>query len=233
MWRTRAALVFFGPVWWAIGVAPTLVAGYESPRHVYLAALGWAIAVGLFAELAGRLVRPSWGKALIASAAAAVLVAYALKLHTVVHEWNTIAAVSHKAVDDVRDEARQSPAGSLIVAVAPTRSWEWAIPFAMRPPFVPDDLTARVFVVTPNPLWCCRSEWFDQTRRTLRAWSEKPGAPMIAMRWDSETGALSRVSDREEPVLRAMVPLLLDLSTSEALDSAIVRMAAYLVPDHR
>jgi hypothetical protein len=232
-WRVRGSLVFFGPVWWAIGVAPTLVAGYESPRHVYLAAFGWAIALGIFAELVVPLVRPSWGKAVLTSAAAAVLLVYAIRLSAGVREWNTVAAVSHKVVDDVRDEARQTSAGSLIVIVAPTRSWEWALPFAMRPPFVPDDLTSRVFVVTSHPLWCCRSQWFDETRRTLRAWSGKPGAPMIAMRWDPETGALSRVSDREEPVLRAMVPLLLALPTSEALDAAIVRMATYLAPARR
>ena len=38
-------MLFFGPVWWVIGVAPIAVAGYESPRHVYLASAGWAVVV--------------------------------------------------------------------------------------------------------------------------------------------------------------------------------------------
>ena len=49
-----ALLLFFGPVWWVIGVAPTAVAGYESPRHVYLAAAGWALVLGIVADLAWR-----------------------------------------------------------------------------------------------------------------------------------------------------------------------------------
>ena len=50
--RALALLLFFGPLWWIIGVAPTAVAGYESPRHVYLAAAGWALVLGILADLA-------------------------------------------------------------------------------------------------------------------------------------------------------------------------------------
>ena len=53
--RRRKALLYFGPVWWAIGVLPIAVAGYHSPRHVYLAAVGWAIvACALSLEAAWR-----------------------------------------------------------------------------------------------------------------------------------------------------------------------------------
>ena len=51
-------LLYFGPVWWAIGVLPIAVAGYHSPRHVYLAAVGWAIVLGIAFEAAWS-ARPS------------------------------------------------------------------------------------------------------------------------------------------------------------------------------
>ena len=47
-------LLYFGPVWWAIGVLPIAVAGYHSPRHVYLAAVGWAIVLGAVYDAAWR-----------------------------------------------------------------------------------------------------------------------------------------------------------------------------------
>ena len=37
------AAVYFAGVWMVLGIAPTLVAGYASPRHMYLASAGWAI----------------------------------------------------------------------------------------------------------------------------------------------------------------------------------------------
>ena len=51
-------LLYFGPVWWAIGVLPIAVAGYHSPRHVYLAAVGWAIVLGIVLESAWQ-ARPT------------------------------------------------------------------------------------------------------------------------------------------------------------------------------
>ena len=45
-------LLDFGPIWWSIGVLPIAVAGYHSPRHVYLAAVGWAVVLGIAFEAA-------------------------------------------------------------------------------------------------------------------------------------------------------------------------------------
>ena len=130
--RRAGLLIFFGPVWWVIGVAPTAVAGYESPRHVYLAAAGWAIVLGIVADLAWSRARTLGGSALVSAAALAVCAFYAVRLHGVVAEWNRMAAVSHQAVMDVRGEVLSSPPGTLIIAGAPTRSWEWAVPFSVQ-----------------------------------------------------------------------------------------------------
>jgi hypothetical protein len=227
--RAGALLLFFGPVWWVIGVVPTAVAGYESPRHVYLAAAGWAIVVGIVADLAWtRAGARSWQRA-VSATALAVCAFYGVALHGVVLEWNRIAAVSHQAVVDVRGEALSSPPGTLIIVGAPTRSWEWAVPFSVKPPFTRVDLTERAFIVTPWLLHCCRGQWFDDTRRILRDWDARHArAPIVVLRWHPETGALSRVTDREYPALRTLAETLLELSSREALDSNILRLVAEL-----
>ncbi len=49
--------------------------------------------------------------------------------------------VSRQAVADIEREARAAPSGTLIIAGAPRRSWDFALPHALRPPFTGDDLT--------------------------------------------------------------------------------------------
>jgi hypothetical protein len=45
------ATVYFGIVWLVLGVAPTIVAGYASPRHMYLASVSWAMCLGIVFEV--------------------------------------------------------------------------------------------------------------------------------------------------------------------------------------
>ena len=223
--RTGAA-AFFGPVWWIIGVAPTAVAGYESPRHVYLAAAGWAIVLGIVADLAWRRARRPAGSGWSAPPRSRWCAFYVVALHGVVAEWNRMAAVSHRAVVDVRGEALSSPPGTLIIVGAPARSWEWAVPFSVRPPFTRVDLDrARVHrhplaaALLPRPV----------VRRhpphPARLGGAAPGdAPIVVLRWHPDTGALSRMTDREYPALRTVAAVLLQLNSREALDSNILRL---------
>lgn len=221
MWRQ---LLFFGPVWWAIGVAPIAVAGYESPRHVYLAAAGWAMVLAIVADLAWSAAR-GWMRHAVLACCVLVCAVYTAELAGVVQLWNRMSAVSHKAVRDVRAEVLSLPEGSLVIAGAPTRSWEWAVPFAVRPPFTRTDLTDRVTIVTPWLLHCCRSQWFDDTRRMLVRWvGSHATAPIVVLRWDPDTGELARLTDRDYPALRTLVPALLDIQTLPALDATLLRI---------
>ena len=72
--RLADVMLFAGPVWWIIGVAPVAVAGYESPRHVYLAAAGWGLTLGAIFDVV-RSWRPatSWRYACTAAAVVAFL----------------------------------------------------------------------------------------------------------------------------------------------------------------
>ena len=131
--RAPGAVLLF--VWLALGIAPTIVAGYASPRHMYLASAGWAIALGIAIEVlwAMRPVRVARPVAVVA--AAAVIAAYTVVLVGEVRNWGTRAMVSRLALTDVEREAKAAPPGALIVAGAPRRSWDFALPHALRPPF--------------------------------------------------------------------------------------------------
>ncbi len=90
------ALLYWGPVWLFLGIAPIIVANYESPRHVYLASLGWAMVLGIVMQVLWqarpqRLLRP-----VALGAAAALLALHAAQLHTAVARWNTLTTVSKK-----------------------------------------------------------------------------------------------------------------------------------------
>jgi len=217
-------LMFFGPIWWLIGVAPVLVAGYESPRHVYLAAVGWAIVVAGLVEVLDASKQQGVWRRFVATVGVAVLAAYAFRLVAVVRGGNNIAAVSQKVVRDVGEEGSRAASGSLLIIDAPIQSWEFAIPFAVRPPFTVIDLTERVVIVSPALLHCCREHWFWDTRKALKAWITRHGeAPVVVLHWDEITGRLTRATDREAPQVRSVLGELLVLPSAAALDSAIRR----------
>ncbi len=217
-------LLYFGPVWWALGVLPIAVAGYHSPRHVYLAAVGWAVVLGIALEAAWS-ARPGvmWRRA-VATSAALVLLGYVVPLYRSVVDWREMADVSHTVARDVRDAALSAPPGSLIVVGAPGRSWEWALPFAVRPPYQSTDLRARVVIISPRALSCCSGPWYEETRQAIRAWSLGGGRDSaVALRWDPHTGALSRASGSDTPQLTALIRALVDMRADD-LDGNLRRM---------
>ena len=89
------------------------------------------------------------------------------------------------------------------------------------------NLTERAFIITPWLLHCCRGQWLDDTKRILRDWHAHPG-PVVVLRWDRDSGRLSRVTEREYPALRTVTEVLLQLDSREALDANILRMVEEL-----
>ncbi|MDH5277378.1 MAG: hypothetical protein OEW88_13220, partial [Gammaproteobacteria bacterium] len=142
-----------------------------------------------------------------------------------IREWHHMAAVSHTVARDVRDAALSAPRKSLIIVGAPPQSWEWALPFAARPPFQRTDLSAQVFIISPRALSCCSGQWFEDTRQTIRAWSAGAGRDSaVALRWDQDTGALARATETDNPQLPVLTRSLLDMARPEDLDSNLRRM---------
>jgi hypothetical protein len=224
------AAIFFGLAWWVLGVAPVAVAGYESPRHVYLAAMGWALLLGIGLEALSAAAGHTRWKYALGAAAATVLVFYGVQLREVVSRWNTAADVSRRAVARLQREAMAVPPGSLVIVGVPVSSWEWAVPFMAQPPYTRSDLTSRVFIITPWRLHCCRSQWLDHTRKTLEHWMALPEpSPVLALHFDPQTGTMSRLAENEYPGLRSIVQTLLRTDSRDALDHAILRLLDELV----
>ena len=120
--------------------------------------------------------------------------------------------------------------GSLVIVGVPISSWEWAAPFMAQPPYTRGDLTKRVYLITPWRLHCCRGQWLDYTRVTLKNWTALPKpSPIVALYFNPRTGAMSRLTDEDYPALRTIVPTLLQTDTLDALDRAILRMLEDLV----
>ena len=216
--------------WWAIGAAPVLVAGYESPRHVYLAAAGWAFLLGLLADQVtrGRNQRASMRCAFAVLLFLPVAV-YAVRLNGVVQTWGSWARVSRIAVEQVSAEASRVPDGTLLLVNVPRESWEWATPFVLRPPYAPADLSARVHLITPFRLHCCGpDQWDTFTRDRLSAWARR-GGPIVAIDVAPGTGTVSRTTDAERPELRTLVPVLAGMESWQSLDRAVVRLMEQVV----
>jgi hypothetical protein len=98
------------------------------------------------------------------------------------------------------------------------------VPFSVRPPFTRTDLDARVFVITPWLLHCCRGQWFDDTRRILTSWQAGPRGSIVVLTWDQDTGDVGRISDAEYPALRDIVGVLQGMGSRDGLDAAILHI---------
>lgn len=225
--RTSGSLLlYFGPVWWLLGLAP-LVVTYFSARHLYLPSAGCAIALALGLEALWSTRRGLWRYAQVLGAAGVVL-GYALVLRGAVTEWNSAAAISQKILSDVERVATVAPAGTLLVVGAPavganpaiwTWLWGFALPYALQPPFTQTDPAERMALVSHPWVYCCPVEqWFAVTRQVIAAWSRQAdGSPIIILVWSAYDGALTQYSDRDDPQLRSKVVRLADADTPGAM----------------
>ncbi len=234
--RSTAArtVLYFGLVWTALGLAPTFVSGYVSPRHAYLASMGWAISAGVVVDLLWHARAPRLARVAVGVAAMALLAASSVQLHLGLQDWSSRAAQSRKAVADLEREAAGAPDGTLIVAGVSPRSWAYALPFAAKPPFARTDLTRRVSVIGDASLYCCpAAQWDAATRATIQAWLAHPGRPpVIAMYWNPTTGRLVTLSETNDRSLRAVVALLLQSADQAALDTNIQGLLNQYVAFH-
>jgi hypothetical protein len=209
---------YFGIVWIGLGIAPILVAGYYSPRHMYLASVGWAITLAFGLERLWWARRP--GRVAATGVAAVILVAYLSQLVAVVRVWEFRSDLSREMLTTIEREARAAPQGSLILAGVPSDSWFFALPYSLRRPFASVDIGQRVAVIYPAYAHCCGlSRWDAHTRRVIRAWLDQPTSrPVIALYWDPVTGEFSRVTDATQPSLRPQIAALLKAGDSIALE---------------
>ena len=214
-------LLFFGPIWWLIQVVP-LVVTYDSPRHLYLAAVGPCLVAALLLQAlwqAEQRPRRLAGSAL----GVALLLGSLALMQKPLANWNHSASVSEKMRSDLWREAQAAPANSLIVVGAPmvgrsrfyhTWLWMWSAPFAYQPPFMPGDLTQQRLLIEPPDVYCClRPQWEVRTRATLDRWLAQAPGPAIVLRWSPQDGELFRETDADDPSLARELRLIAQAPT--------------------
>jgi hypothetical protein len=231
----RAAIVrpaaYFLIVWIALGVAPNIVAGYASPRHMYLASVGWALSLGAALDVLWHARPRRLMKGLAPVLAGLVLAAYLVQLLGDIRLWAIRSDVSRRIVTDIERETASAPLGTLVLVDTPPRSWNFALPFALRPPFTKEDLASRVAVISHSSIHCCVAPlWEEYSRRTMRSWMADPARPpVMALRWNENTGELYRLREADDPFLRNIVGLLIETSDVTSLDRLILHVSKGMV----
>jgi hypothetical protein len=220
LWRPG---IFFGVIWIVLGILPILMSGYYSPRHMYLASLGWAVTVGIGLEIVwqvqpARVLRP-----IGVAAVGALVLAYAVQLRAIVRDWNGYAAISRAAVQQLGREAETDPEGTLVIAGVPRSSWAFAVPHSVRAPFISNEVSKRLLIISDSFDHCCDApQWERYTRNALQRWNEEARRPaVVALYWDARTRRMSRVSDRDDPQLGTLASLLIETRDRASLDSQI------------
>jgi hypothetical protein len=220
LWRTT---IYFGVIWIVLGVLPILMSGYYSPRHMYLASLGWAVTLGVGLEIIWRAQPARVLRPIGVAAAGALALVYAVQLGGIVSDWRGYAAISRAAVLQLGREADDYPEGALVIAGVPRSSWAFAVPHSVRAPFMSNEVSKRLLIISDSFDHCCDApQWERYTRNALHRWNEDVGRPaVVALYWDARTGRMSRISDRDDPQLRTLASLLIQTRDRASLDSQI------------
>ena len=179
-WR---AVTFYGFVWYAVATLPLAAASYFSPRHLYLATAGLAIAAGLLvATLAAR----RW-------LACGLVVLAALfcssRFQHAVAPWRHAAKLSERVAGEVARVAAQLRPGEVLLIDVPDVHegvwlWSWAAPFALQPPFLTP--AAPAALTRPSAYYAVQL-WAAQP--VLASLASAPGAVLIRVNEKGEVTA--------------------------------------------
>ena len=183
-WR---AVVYFGLIWLALGMAPILVSGYYSPRHMYLASLGWAVVLGAALEMLWYGAPAITRRFLAVVFAGRCCSATARSCTASCGSGTSTPAISRAAVVQIEQEAASDPDGTLVIAGVPRLSWAFAVPHAVRPPFTTTDSrsgssSSPIHSITAA-MPCCGTSTREArcgrgtTGRTIRRWWPCTGIP--------------------------------------------------------
>ena len=176
-------LLFFGPVWYVITIAPMVVT-YSSARHLYITAAGLSIA------MASVIVPPDsggerrWMHARLAMAGA-LLVLYAVASTRNVSTWVDAGRESHVYATSIIRSVESLPRGSVVVLRATDRYgeqwfWAWATPFALQPPFTHEDLDRKFRIIDRPEMYCCPfDQWVAARKEALAALVMSPGPQQV------------------------------------------------------
>ena len=184
-------VLFFGPVWYAITIAPMAMT-YASARHLYLTTAGLSIALASL-MLPDGARRASRARTLRLAAAGTVLALYGYALTSNIRPWIANGLESGRFASALPSVLRPLPRGSVVLIGIPsaredrwfwasalplilerrfvpedrTWFWSWGLPFALQTPFVPEDVYAQFAIVERPSVYCCPESWWTAKRHIL------------------------------------------------------------------
>jgi hypothetical protein len=60
------------------------------------------------------------------------------------------------------------------------------------------------YVASPDVFCCPRRQWLDRTRQAVTDWAlDPPAAPVVVLRWDAYSAAMTRETEADIPDLRS------------------------------
>lgn len=182
--------LFFGLGWYLVGTLP-LVITYVSARHLYLASAGVCVALALALHALFRF-RPAFALAALALAAL-----FSHRLSQTSEPWRAAGRQSREVAHELAWVATHAQPGAAVLIDLPPQLhgaffWEWATPFALRPPFTRAPLDTR-FVILED-----MATYYDWER-----WHQRPTFARLAT-ITAESWLIQ--SSTEQPTRRVAVP---------------------------
>lgn len=152
--------VFFALGWYLVATLP-LVITYVSARHLYLASAGVCVA---FALALHALVRIRLVFALTTLALAAL---FGHRLTETSSPWRDAGRQSHEVARELAWVAAHAKPGAAVLIDLPPQIrgaffWEWATPFALRPPFTPEPLDAHLVILEDMATYYDWDRWHQR-----------------------------------------------------------------------
>jgi hypothetical protein len=226
-------VLYFGPAWWLVSTAPIALA-YFSVRHFYLAAVGIALLFAIVLESFWR-ARSRYWRIGASAAAVGIVLASLIRLQAPIAQWYEAGVASERIMRDARLEAEIAKPGSLLLLGAPyrgadpatfTRIWEFALPFALQPPFMPPDVANNVVVIAPSNLYCCPSpQWYAETTGIIREWADRSDwAEVTAVAWNADGDQFVRRSGLEDSALGVDAASLEEAKTPAELSARLAKI---------
>jgi hypothetical protein len=195
--QQRAAIrsvMFFGPVWYVLTIAPMLVA-YASARHLYVTAAGLSIALAsLILPEKSAEWRLTWAARVGLGVALVWLNGAALARNIV--PWIENGVESQRFVATLPGLLQYVPRDSVVVVSIPASLrqrwfWAWSLPFALKPPFQQEDLYEQYRIVERPDVYCCPvDQWKVSKRMALMSLWTNPTSREIATIRPTRQGSL-------------------------------------------
>lgn len=208
-------LLFFGPAWYALTITPMIVT-YSSARHLYLTAAGLSIAAAL-------LILPEPSDRLRSRLAlfACLLLLYSGAAIRSLRPWLENGTDSAAIWSELGAKLSAIPPGSTVFLAVPAirhnlHFADFALPFALQPPFAKQDLYGKLAIVEENEAYCCPPpQWWARVQPVLSSLSDRQPVYLVSA---------DTLSQRAMPA--AELKQQIEKALSRPLDSTIPEIGA-------